>query len=77
MGREGGGEDGRGWEGMRWGDEFEGLFGLLIYLSYLPTLMYLMVLRSRLPAAQIYSKVIQVHLLLKTSLVVIGIPRLN
>lgn len=32
-------------------DEFEVLFGLLIYLRYLPTLMYLMVVRSRLSAA--------------------------
>lgn len=57
-------------------DEFGVLFGLLIYLRNLPTSMYLMVVRSSL-LLQIYSKVIQVRLLLKTSLVVIGIPRLN
>lgn len=66
-----------GWDGMGWGgDEFGVLFSLLIYLRYQPTSMYLMVVRSSL-LLQIYSKVIQVHFLLKTSLVVIGIPRLN
>lgn len=42
----------RGWDGMGWDDdEFGVLFGLLIYLRYQPTSMYLMVVRSRLPAA--------------------------
>jgi len=44
----------RGWDGMGWDDdddEFGGLFSLLIYLRYQPTSMYLMVVRSRLPAA--------------------------
>lgn len=63
---------------MGWDDDdgFEGLFSLLIYLRYLPqcTLLWCAVGCLLL---QIYSKVIQVRLLLKGSQVVIGIPRLN